>query len=238
MNIKEIKAALQNVGIKCYDIFSIGKIIENGFYLGNLDAFISFVKEQDVPFVLWYENYADIEDYFITNEIVEKSAYYFQAEITKTIKKWIESHNQKLRDLDFDSPRDIVLAFLYEGSYFYVSYELPLILDGEMVLPAKEMIEHIFNKHQEELKAFRKEHQQKREEQKKKLQKHILADEKFRYQTNKLLRKKYITDVFANELGEEFDLLKKDWYREDVDSVFQGAVDFVEILWREASGKQ
>lgn len=48
------------------------------------------------------------------------------------------------------------------------------------------------------------------------------------------LRRQYTIDLFKNKLGREFKELKQHWSNPDIlDYVYRGAIDMIEMIWRE-----
>lgn len=233
IKLEDVQKQLSANHIKYYDIFSSGNIVNDGLCIGDLSALIKFVKEQKCSFVLCYEHYISPDEYIISDEDYSQLPYGIPTDFMAELEKSVQEYNTKLLHLDFDLPQFIIIACLHDGHYFYTLFENSLSVDDMEIAPSQEMLETIMQSKQDSLKNAKKNHMDLLEKQKKELREYILSDASFQNQTNKHLRRNYIIDVLSSEFGEHIESLRALWYREEFHSVYHGAIDFVELLWRE-----
>lgn len=234
ITLSVLQQELASNRIKYYEIFSLGTIVAAGLYLGDLNAFIKFVKEQRIPFVLCCENYINPDEYIISDDVIAQFAYKIPKDFIKEVNNDIQRYNNKLISLESNYPKSIVLACLYQGHYFYTSFENAFSIDGREIVSPKDVLNSILLNNQSKLEQIKRNQTDTIELQKSELRDYILSDPSFRNQTNQRFRRNYIIDILSSKLDDHFALLKERWYREELHSVWQEAIDFIEILWRES----
>lgn len=233
ITLNDIERILSEKKITYYETSSLGKIVNQGVCIDELDVFLLFVQDQKIPFVMCAETYIEAGEFIITDDLVEKVLYNIPKGALQEIGDAIKGYNKSVQAVDFDFPKWIVVACVYAGCYFYTLFWNQFYIDNVEIENPKEALSRIVQEHSETLEKAKKGHRDEIERLKKELAEFVLADPDFCLQTNQRLRREYIINVFASKLDDHFLLLKKHWYRDEFRSVWQGAIDFVELLWRE-----
>ena len=233
MKTEELINSLQEENFTVYRTNLRAEIINHGVEFVQFGDFLHFAHDAKVSSIFLHEMFDSIDEYYISEESIER--YYDYAE--KIVRKEVEKYNNNLWKIDFDSPVMIIIAYLVEGAFFYTVFDNELSLDGEPLVPAKEKLQEIIDKHYDEILIKREETEQEIIRLKTKLKQEVLLDDEFYKCTNKHLRYSYMSNLYRQKLKGDFAKLKKYWESPGLAAFTKDAEDFIELVWREYKAK-
>ena len=217
---------LRQNGFFCNKVLLPPQLENNSVGFGDIEEFISFLKNNNIKTVLYNTIYESIEDYLITEELLQEFRLDDIIEDCGQIVEKIASYNNELECVDFTKFATNIYFVLFNGFVLYY-----LVEDDVPFLSPKDKLNEILLTEETNIIIKREKNKEKISFLKEKLKQKILSDSKFFIATNKDLRKVYITDLLKS-LGKEFEPLKRHWINGN-DIVYKGARDFIEIIWNE-----
>lgn len=239
INLNKIKQSIQNKQILIFEGEMPSDILNKGFKFKNLEDLIYFCTVQNIKSCFMDIQYTDVDDYKITQDLIEERVEVNSISLKHRILDEVRKYNKILLSLDDSNPTEIIIAVLYGSNYFYYYEQEELLIEDEIILEAEDKLEEILNLFESELQEELDEHNSKIEEQKEKLKEYVLNDPDFKRCTNMRLRRQYTIDLFKNKLGREFKELKQHWSNPEILAyVYRGAIDMIEMIWRELKDKK
>ena len=223
-------------GISVFKIVSIGQILQTGILMSEISEFIKLMKNADVKRVFVYEHFEQMEDYFITEELIEKEARYEDDEFLTYILPQIDSYNEMVSQLDFDSPSLVTAICFCDNNSFFLVFDNHRTLNDEELVEPEIMFKTICSLNENQREIIKKEMHEKVSNLLSELKVLILKDDNFRLCTNQSLRYSYLEKMYF-KLDEEFELLKNVLYRGKHSTLTVDGVNFVESIWREIKTK-
>lgn len=237
MNINEIKRKIEEKKINFFQVKLSIDVIEKGIQFPTIEEFLKFASNQKINTIFGCEYYDDINEYLITEEIIEKTiGLYHATQIQDIIIDDIENHNRNILKHNFNTPIAIIICCLYEGVYCFVYLEYSKN-NKILIKDCFEKLDEIMENHKYEIQNKQEKKKEMLEQLKNELREKIKKDKKFTLCTNKLLRENYIKDLLLNKLNQHFEPLKKHWTGDTPRGIYRGAIDFIEIIWKEIQQK-
>lgn len=231
IHLKDIKQEIENNQINFYKVNLPVNIITDGIQFLNIDDFINFLLNQNVTAVFGCEHYDNIDDCLITESVIEKTIGSYLAEkLQDIIINDINKYNKDVLKYDLNEPSLILICCIYEGKYCFLCIENN---NQESLPDPSEKLQEIINKNRITIQKNEEQQEKILDKLKIELKKMIKNDEKFLLCTNKRLRELYIKDLLKNELDNHFEPIKRHWTSDAPRGIYQGAVDFVELIWKE-----
>lgn len=224
--------------INIYEVSFPDTLLTEGVEFSEINAFFEFLKVSKIDTVFAKDYYEYNCDYYITEETIkEVMGNYVGEEELNFILPDIEKYNDKIGELVFDIPFLIVIVCVYNGKFFYVELINEFLLDGEVLQEPEEVLSEIVHQYEEKIHEVKERREEELENLKEELKEYILNDEDFYKSTNKRMRYIYAQNLFRKKLGAKYEALKKHWVSPS-GTVYIGATDFVEMLWREYGKKK
>ncbi|AKG03382.1 hypothetical protein AAV35_000335 [Salimicrobium jeotgali] len=166
--------------------------ISNQIYidLDNVEDFLNFASGSNLEYIYYYYTYYNSEEYIIPND--------WYSEYSKEFKTEVIQHNRYIESLDFDSPRNLTLFTLQNGTFVGIELGNQWI-ENQGICVAEEAIEIIENEFYREVKKVNdsKKIQQKNDENN--LREIIFKDTEFRFCKNQELRYWYLVELLEKE---------------------------------------
>ena len=231
--------ALENLfkkeDVTVYRIHTSGDVTSKGFAFGRIDDFMEFVLQQKIHCVFAYEHYDFIEDYLVTEKIIEEEGKRLKDEFLNELMPQIEQYNKQIEKINFDVPAMILLMCIYESKSFYT------ILDNNVtndLIEPKEVFKEICNQNEEKLNEININTKKEIEKLKQELREIVLADNKFLLCTNKDLRMSYAKSLLREKLDAHFQPLKTHWDHYGNGPLYFEAYNFFDMIWNELKQKK
>lgn len=228
----KIKNNLKIKNLELYQVEFSKKHMEDGVRFESIETFVDFLQKQTLTTVFYNEYFDIVDNYLITQELIEEVLGEYNAnEMIGIIEKDIDKHNKKILKVNFNEPSAIIVGTFLYSNFFYVwieNEESKVEIDN----PIKKL-EEILSDNEKNIMKRKEEKKQLFENLKEELSIIIRNDRKFLICTNKHLRIMYIKNILSNQLDDKFDPLKKYWLADTPRGIYQDAIDFVEILWKE-----
>lgn len=234
-NFENLRDKIEKENISVCKIYTLGDVMNNGFGIATLESFVDLIKEEKINRVFIYEHYDRIDNYLITEGIVEEKSRYLNIEFLQEILPQIELYNKEVENRDFDIPSFCVVVCFYQGKTFYVN--LDNLALHELAEP-EEVFKEICNQNEEKLKEINTKKKKEIEKLKEELREKVFSDNKFLLCTNKDLRMNYARKLFNEVLDEHFLPLKKYWTRNELGMLHHEAYCFFDMLWNEIKPKK
>ena len=235
LSINELHKILKQADLTIYEVEAPDNI--DGFKFASITNFVKFIKDCNIKTCFLSTIYSTIDNYII-NEEMANEAIDVENDLGRKILKKIEEYNNSLKFVDFSNPEEILLVVLYEGKYFYFEHFNDIYLENQPLIEPEAKMEEILNLFNEELTEEINKRNDLIETQTAKLKEFILNDPEFKLCKNKSLRKSYIHNLFRNRLGDEFKDLKTYWFNHEINYLYKGVVNLVEMIWNEIKIKK
>ena len=236
--LKDIQKRVEKEKIKFYKVGLTPDVITTGNDFFNMDNFIEFLHSQKVSAVFGCECFDNVNDYLITEDIIEETlGKYFAEEMQDVIFDDIKKYNEEISEIDFSIPFAFIVACLYEGQYFFVRIKNDRNFDENSLIDPEEKLQEIVVNNQNNIYKKREAGKEITQRLKRELKEKIANDEEFLLCTNKQLRFNYIRNLVTNKLDEHFAPLKRLWISDAPRGIYQDPVDLVELIWREINQK-
>lgn len=223
-----VNKMLEEKGVKTVQAYIPFKVIDDAIYILKFEDFMSFLLENQIRQVFVYEQYVEPEDYKITDQTFKEigvSRYSLEYLV-----KDIEKYNDIIDNTEFETPEMVVAMFVWNGQRFYYLFQNAIHIDDKVLLSAKEKLSEMIMSNEKDIVEANRLRKKMIEQQQKALKVQIIKDTEFRKCTNNRLRRNYIIDLFK---GDAVPQELKEYWVNDNGILFQGAFDFVEMIWRE-----
>ncbi len=231
--LKDIIEKCKEKNVKFFEVGIPSETLTCGVRFYEIDKFFDFLNINKINTAFGIEIYESEEDYIITEEIIEEIlGRYVSEETIDCIEKDIDEYNNKISEFDFDAPSTVIVACLFEGHFFFIDLHNKLILDEDELEEPSYVLEQIVIRNEEKIREEKEKRDELIEKLKEDLKEYILKDKEFFLCTNQHLRYSYTQNLFSKKLGKKYDVLKKYWMSSP-GVVCSGAVDYVEMLWRQ-----
>jgi len=228
----KIKNHLEMNNVELYQVEFSKKHIEDGVRFESIDVFLDFIQKQKINAVFYNEYFDNPNHYLITQELIEESfGEYSAIELIEIIENDVNKHNSEILNIDFNEPSTIIVGTFWTSNFFYVwieNEEFKVNIEDPI-----EKLEEILSDNEKNIIKKNEEKNKLLENLKQELSIIIKNDKKFMLCTNKHLRFTYIKELLSKQLSDKFELLKKHWLADTPRGVYQDAIDFVEILWKD-----
>jgi hypothetical protein len=236
ITFKSLSEIFVKEGISVFKIENVGQILQTGILMPEISEFIKLIKNADVKRVFIYEHFEQMEDYFITAEILEKEAKYEDNEFLTYILPQIDSYNEMISKLDFDYPSLVTAICFCDNNSFFLVFDNHRTLNGEDLVEPELMFKTICSLNENQREIIKKEMHEKVCNLLSELKVLILKDDKFRLCTNQSLRYSYLEKMYF-KLDEKFEPLKEVLYRGKHSTLSVDGVNYIESIWREIKTK-
>lgn len=230
--VDDILERCNDENIKAFNVnFSVESINEY-IKFEDIDEFFAFMKISGINHVYVMQVYEDMEDYLISDEVVEEVlGRYGNHEILETLSSDIDDYNNQISKLDIDYPSMIFVACAYEGQMFFVCLENEIVLGENGVCRPEDILKEMLVENEDRILEIQENRNKLIEEQKQALKEFILKDKEFYLSTNAHLRYAYAQNLFKR-VGKGFDELIEHWTT-PYGLPANGVKNLVEMLWKE-----
>lgn len=222
--------------VKAFRVYDIGETLKKGLLMSGMPDFTEFIKSANIKRVFIYEHYEDVEDYYITEDVLSKEARYENEEFLEYILPQINEYNRQIANLDFNYPSWVAAICFCDNNAFFTICNNDRLLNGEELKEPEEKYKMICLLNEEHREKIREISENKIEVLREELREQILSDKSFQLCTNQQLRRDYAHKLFKN-MHKKFEPLKKVMYRENLSILSLEGKDFIELLWREIKEK-
>jgi len=230
--VNMIRNILKNNRIDIYQVEFSKRYIEDGVRFESLDLFIDMLQKQNIDVVFYDIYFDDINDYLITQELVEKELGVYEANnLFEILGNDFDKHNNKILKIDFSDPSAIVVGAFVNSNFFYVFIENEQL--AKSVVDPIDKLDEILVDNEEKIIKIKEEKCKLIENLKQELSTIVKNDERFLICTNQHLRSEYIKNLLQNQLNHKFGPLKELWLADTTSGIYRGAIDFIELLWKE-----
>lgn len=195
-------------------------VFKNSIFLkeNNLDELIKLSKENDVKNIFFYYEYDSVENYLITEEMIEN----YDNELINPLKNNIDSYNKEINKLDFTIPLYLTAYVIIQGSFVSIIKQNDWIEELEL-LEGKEKLESLIYENENILEEYISQKNEKNLERFKTIRNIIINDPEFKKATNHKLRFEYAS-LFPKKNKEFSDLYNKNRHF---------FINFIEKIWKE-----
>lgn len=218
--------------VEVFRVFDVGETFETGLLMSGISDFIDFIKSANIQRVFIYEHFEDVEDYYITDDVLSKEARYENDEFLEYILPQINEYNRQISNLDFGFPSWVATICFCDNNAFFVICNNDRTLNGEELREPEEKYRLICLLNEQHRQKIREVSENKIEVLREELRQQILSDRNFKLCTNQELRRDYAHKLFK-KMHKKFEPLKKLMYRENLSILSLEGRDFIELLWRE-----
>lgn len=222
------KDSLENLVVKMGFTLIKGEMdIENQkILLPSQEDFLDFHKHVDNKLLFYTYDYEDKENYYIPEEY---HTWFEDSEIQHLLSEKVNEYNEKLDNINFDQPSELIMFYVKDGFVFYnttIREELFELSDGDTVGYA--LVEEVGDAIPEEKIMEITEKRKKALDQKKQeIKENIFKDPEFKSATNSSLRRSYAARYFKDH-PEESELLRETYLPPFL---------FVDQIWKEFKSK-
>lgn len=155
--INDVFDRCNNDNIKAFVVRISADIIEKSIKFDDVDDFFNFLKLSDINHVYVMQVYEDIDDYLISEDIIEEVlGRYSSGYLLECLASDIDKHNEKISKLQLDYPTMIFVACAYEGRMFFTCLENEISFEGEELLEPVDVLEEILIANEKKYKKKRK----------------------------------------------------------------------------------
>lgn len=227
-----LKLCDQN-NIHAFKVSFSSDTIDKSIKFDDIDDFFAFCKLSDIKQVYVMQLDIDVEDYLITEDVVESVlGRYGNDDIFDCIGGDIDEYNEKVSELKTDYPLMILVGCAYEGQMFFLCFQNQTLMNGKELIEPEEVLQEMIIDNEKSIKERQENRHKLIEEQKEQLKEYILNDKEFYLSTNQHLRYSYTENLFRKKIGKKYVELK-DFWSTPYGLLSKGAFDFIEMLWRE-----
>lgn len=228
LRISDFESMFSDAGIMLYRASVPRGFANSGIVFDNVDNFVSFAKDRGIEFIFAEEIYPSIDDYIVTKKILE-DVYggYIPSFVYDKLDEIVVMYNDNLESLSvWDEPYAVLFACIMDGCNIICFCQDVLVADGEEITNPYTKSFEIITDNLENIAVLGEMFEKKKEEEQKKLAKYLLNEDKLCHCTNMSLRRRFAEELYANRMDEDYPVLKRYW-------TVNGAINFVEMLWRE-----
>ena len=231
-NIDTFEKEMTKNRIICFKSTLLPSIEENNtIHFTDYNEFICFLKNENIKSIFLTSFPIMIDNYYITDDIVEEELGSYKAEnLSKAVIKAIANYNDYIEQYE-EQLKDL------KSNYYFVAYNGFILLlhlsDRISLSNPDEQLQKILVDTQDDTQKEKEQHKLLIETLQEKLKQKILTDPNFYKATNQRLRKEYIYNILAKQ-GVEYEPLKKYWLSPYSDNALLGALNFIDLLWKES----
>ena len=237
MFFEKIKKEIEKKNHKIYEANISMEVVQKGIQFENLEKLQSFIHDQKINVIFFSKYYDNSSNYVITEKTFKNLSRYFDYNIIDIIAEDIDDYNKKILNINFDEPCAGVISCIFQGQYCFVYLENEELFDKFELIEAEEKLCEIIEKNKLRIDEKKKENEKNIKKLKEEVREKILKDKEFLSCTTKQSRKKYAITLFKEILDDKYKLLKDIWTTDAPSGIYSDAVDFVEMIWKEAKQK-
>lgn len=211
---------IENQNLNTYETNISEVVFKSSIFLkeDNLDELIKLSKENDVKNIFFYYEYDSLENYLITEEMLEN----YDNELINPLKNNIDSYNKEISKLDFTIPLYLTAYVIIQGNFVSILKQNDWVEELEL-LEGKEKLESLIYENKKILDEYFSRKNEKNLEKFKMIRDIIINDPEFKKATNQKLRLEYAS-LFPKKNKEYNDLYNKNRHT---------FVNFIEKIWKE-----
>lgn len=230
-NINIFEKEISDNGIVCFKSVLLPSIVDdNIIHFADYNEFMHFLKNEKIKSIFMTSFPITIDNYYITDDVIEENLGKYKAEnLSNSVHKIIDKYNDYIEQYE-DQLKDL------KSNFYFVAYNgfiLLLHLSDKISLSnPDEQLQKILVDTQDDAKKEEEQHKLLIEKLQEKLKQKILADPNFHKATNQRLRKEYIYKMLSKQ-GAEYEPLKQYWLSPYSDNALLGALNFIDLLWKE-----
>ncbi|MEH7110729.1 hypothetical protein [Bacillus sp. JJ1764] len=174
--------------------------ISNRLYLNidKIDDFLKYASDSNSKYVYYHYTYYNSEEYIIPTD--------WYSEYSKEFKTEVRAHNQRIKSLDFDSPKSLTLFILQNGTFVGVEIDNTW-LQNQGIMIADVTIDIIENQFYREVKKFDVAKKEQYKEDENELREIIFNDPEFKFCKNQELRYWYLVELLEKEDMKKYDYM-------------------------------
>lgn len=224
----ELVKILKDNGItplKCIDALNERAVVLAD---NNINALISYAKDNNVKYIFYEYSYEEKEDYIIDKDYIMTQFPDSFNEFYKIASNDISKHNKNVNEIDFEQPYLMEAFCIHQGAYVLTRQHVDWV---ENLLDAENMVRELrlkYNKQVDELRLKTETENEKHNELiREELRDKILSDEAFSRCTNQKMRRYYIEDLLKRTENKKY----IEPFKTIGDFYMGRAVAFVEDLW-------
>ena len=234
---ENLSAIFNKEKITVFRAVDIGAALQKGFLMSGISDFLRLIESANIQRVFIYEHYENVEDYYITEDILVKEARYENEKFLDYILPQIDEYNGKISKLDFSYPSWLAAICFCDNNIFFIICNNERTLNGKNLIEPEEMFSIIRTSNEEHKQKIKEENKNKVAVLREELRQLILIDKNFKLCTNQELRRDYAHKLHER-LDEHFEPLKKIMYVDNFSILSREGRDFIELLWREIKAEK
>lgn len=223
---------LKENNVNVYEVKISKSILDNCFEFISLDSFLEFLKNKNINEVYLENNYININDFLINDELANKKIESFSDSLKEEVLIKVKEYNEFISNINVEKLVGIKLVTIYNNFVYYYK-ECENKYDIVNIINPEEKLDSILNSFKFEIYEENDLKNSLIDIQKSKLELFILNDSSFVMCSTNMLRKRYIINLLQNRLNNDYKELKNMWLNPySPNEVYQEAIDFVEQIWK------